>query len=115
MAFDGITIANLVREFKDTLEGGRISKIAQPEKDELLITIKNNRENYRLQISASASLPLIYLTNKNKTSPLTAPNFCMLDVYKRQDYHLGGYPVLVHSASLQKLLHLILQPCPVLL
>ena len=78
MAFDGITIANLVREFKDTLEGGRISKIAQPEKDELLITIKNNRENYRLQISASASLPLIYLTNKNKTSPLTAPNFCML-------------------------------------
>lgn len=39
---------------------------------------KNNRENYRLQISASASLPLIYLTANNKTSPLTAPNFCML-------------------------------------
>ena len=78
MAFDGITIANLVYELKGALEGGRISKIAQPEKDELLITIKNNRENYRLQISASASLPLIYLTGKNKTSPLTAPNFCML-------------------------------------
>ena len=78
MAFDGITIANLVHELKGALEGGRISKIAQPEKDELLITIKNNRENYRLQISASASLPLIYLTGKNKTSPLTAPNFCML-------------------------------------
>ena len=55
MAFDGITIASLVHEFKDTLEGGRISKIAQPEKDELLIAIKNNKENYRLQISASAS------------------------------------------------------------
>ena len=78
MAFDGITIANLVHELKGALEGGRISKIAQPEKDELLITIKNNREKYRLQISASASLPLIYLTGKNKTSPLTAPNFCML-------------------------------------
>ena len=78
MAFDGITIASLVHEFKDTLEGGRISKIAQPEKDELLIAIKNNKENYRLQISASASLPLIYLTDKNKPSPMTAPNFCML-------------------------------------
>ena len=71
MAFDGITIASLVHEFKDTLEGGRISKIAQPEKDELLIAIKNNKENYRLQISASASLPLIYLTDKNKPSPMT--------------------------------------------
>ena len=59
MAFDGITIANLVHEFKEALGGGRISKIAQPEKDELLIAIKNNKENYRLQISASASLPLI--------------------------------------------------------
>ena len=78
MAFDGITIANLVHEFKEALGGGRISKIAQPEKDELLIAIKNNRENYRLQISASASLPLIYLTDKNKPSPMTAPNFCML-------------------------------------
>ena len=78
MAFDGITIANLAYEFKSTLEGGKIAKIAQPEKDELLIAVKNNRETYRLQISASASLPLIYLTENNKPSPLTAPNFCML-------------------------------------
>ena len=68
MAFDGITIANLVHELPRP-GGGRISKIAQPEKDELLITIKNNRENYRLQISASASLPLIYLTGKTKPAP----------------------------------------------
>ncbi len=78
MAFDGITIANLVKELNQTLVEGRISKIAQPEKDELLITIKNRKENYRLQISASASLPLIYLTSANKQSPMTAPNFCML-------------------------------------
>ena len=48
MAFDGITIANLACELKKTLEGGKITKIAQPEKDELLIAIKNNKENYRL-------------------------------------------------------------------
>ena len=78
MAFDGIVIANLTRDLKEKLEGGKINKIAQPEKDELLFTIKNNRENLRLLISANASLPLIYFTQKNKPSPLTAPNFCML-------------------------------------
>lgn len=78
MAFDGIVIANLTHDIRQKLEGGKINKIAQPEKDELLFTIKNNRETLRLSISASASLPLIYFTETNKPSPLTAPNFCML-------------------------------------
>ncbi len=78
MAFDGITIANIVSELTPLLTGGRINKIAQPESDELLLTIKNNREQYRLLMSANASLPLLYITQTNKTSPLTAPNFCML-------------------------------------
>ena len=78
MAFDGIVIANLVRDLKQALEGGRVTKIAQPEKDELLFTIKNQKNSWRLLISASASLPLIYFTETNKPSPMTAPNFCML-------------------------------------
>ncbi len=78
MAFDGITIANIVTELNQTIIGGKINKIAQPENDELIITIKNQRKQYRLFLSASASLPLIYLTETNKPSPLTAPNFCML-------------------------------------
>ena len=78
MAFDGITVANIAKELNDCLKGGRIYKIAQPESDELLITIKNNGSQYRLLLSADASLPLIYLTDKNKPSPMTAPVFCML-------------------------------------
>ena len=78
MAFDGITIAAIRAELERTIVGGKINKIAQPEADELMITIKNNRTQYRLLISASASLPLIYLTENNKPGPLTAPNFCML-------------------------------------
>ena len=78
MAFDGITVAALAAELSDKLTGARISKIAQPEEDELLFTLKNNRENYRLILSANASLPLVYLTDENKMSPMTAPNFCML-------------------------------------
>ncbi len=78
MAFDGIVIANLVQELNETIANGRISKIAQPENDELLLTIKGASGQVRLVLSANASLPLIYLTKTNKPSPLTAPNFCML-------------------------------------
>lgn len=78
MAFDGVTIANVVSEMKRELIGGRLYKIAQPEEDELLLTIKQPTGQKRLYISAGASLPLIYLTDQNKPSPMTAPNFCML-------------------------------------
>lgn len=78
MAFDGVTIAGIVNELKDKLIGNRVYKIAQPEKDELLLTIKGSCGQVRMLMSADASLPLLYLTDKNKTSPMTAPNFCML-------------------------------------
>lgn len=78
MAFDGITIAGITKELNQLLTGGRIYKIAQPESDELLLTVKNNGSQYRLLLSADASLPLVYLTDKNKQSPMTAPGFCML-------------------------------------
>ena len=78
MAFDGFVVAALVKEMNDKLLGGRLYKIAKPEEDELFITIKNNKEQYRLLLSASASLPLVYILQDNKPSPLTAPNFCML-------------------------------------
>ena len=78
MAFDGITIAAMVQELHTYLDGGRFNKIAQPEADALLITAKGSQGQCRLLLSASASLPLIYFIDKNKPSPLTAPNFCML-------------------------------------
>ncbi|HEX3021242.1 MAG TPA: NFACT RNA binding domain-containing protein [Lachnospiraceae bacterium] len=78
MALDGLVIANVIKELNDKLLGGRINKISQPENDELILLIKNNRDQYRLFLSASASLPLIYITQENKPNPITAPNFCML-------------------------------------
>ena len=77
MAFDGSVISALVCELKARLVGGRIVKIAQPEKDELVLTVKNY-DQYRLYLSASAGLPLIYLTDQAKPNPVVAPNFCML-------------------------------------
>jgi predicted ribosome quality control (RQC) complex YloA/Tae2 family protein len=78
MAFDGLTLANLRYELEHELVGARLYKIAQPEADELLLTFKTNDGQKRLLISADASLPLVYFTEDNKPSPMTAPNFCML-------------------------------------
>jgi predicted ribosome quality control (RQC) complex YloA/Tae2 family protein len=78
MALDGIVISNLVYELNNTILNKKISKIAQPENDELLFTVKGDGGQYRLAMSASASLPFLYLTSNNKPSPLTAPNFCMV-------------------------------------
>ena len=78
MAFDGIVISNLSYELHSNLVGGRISKISMPEDNELIFTIKNNAKTYRLLVSASASLPLVYLTDVNKPSPKVAPAFLML-------------------------------------
>lgn len=100
MAFDGITVACMAHELNKNLAGGRISKIAQPETDELLLTIKSQAGNFRLLLSASASLPLVYLTASNKPSPLTAPNFCML----LRKHISGGRIVSVTQPSLERVL-----------
>ena len=78
MAFDGIVVASLVCELNNTILNSKISKIAQPETDELRFTLKGANGQFRLAMSASASLPFLYLTKQNKPSPLTAPNFCMV-------------------------------------
>ena len=105
MAFDGITIANITKELEERLLGGRIYKIAQPESDELLLTIKNNGSQYRLLLSADASLPMVYLTEKNKQSPMTAPGFCMLLRKHLQNARVTA----ISQPGLERVIHLNLE------
>ena len=56
MAFDGLFLSALVSEFKDTILGGKISKIVQSEKDELQLTIKKERQQYLLHLSVKIRL-----------------------------------------------------------
>lgn len=102
MAFDGITVAALVQELNNTLKDGRINKIAQPETDELLLAIKTPNGMKKLCISASASLPLIYLTDENKPSPMTAPNFCML----LRKHINNGRIVGISQPKLERIIHI---------
>lgn len=102
MAFDGITIACMVHELSEKLVGGRITKISQPEKEEVLLTVKSLTGQHRLFISASASLPLIYLTEENKPAPMTAPNFCMV----LRKYLQGGRVVEISQPGLERVIQI---------
>lgn len=78
MALDGIFLYSIVKELKTELINGKVEKINQPEKDEIVLNIRNAKNSYRLLISSSSTYPKIHLTNINKPNPLTAPMFCML-------------------------------------
>lgn len=102
MAFDGVTIANVVSELKRELIGGRLYKIAQPEEDELLLTVRQPDGQRKLLLSASASLPLIYLTENSKPSPMTAPNFCML----LRKHLQNGRIIDISQPGLERIVHI---------
>ena len=102
MALDGIVIANLRRDMEDCILGGRISKIAQPEADELLLTIKSQKGQYRLSLCASASLPYAYFIDSNKPNPPAAPNFCML----LRKHLQNGRIVSITQPGLERIIHI---------
>lgn len=82
MALDGITVSAIVKELRENCLSGRINKITQPEKDEIMLTIKaldeaGKYQQRRVVLSANASLPLVYISEDNKVSPEVAPTFCM--------------------------------------
>lgn len=78
MALDGITLYAIINELNKEIIGGKIDKIYQPEKDEIILTIRNKGKNLKLLISANANYPRMYLTNETKENPIEPPMFCML-------------------------------------
>ena len=78
MAFDAITVRNIVNELNNTIINAKIDKIHQPERDELLISLRTRENTYKLVISASAAHPRLHFTDNVKPNPITAPMFCML-------------------------------------
>ncbi len=79
MAFDAGMVRAMVTELGGALVGGRVDKIMQPEKDEIVLQIRTaDGKNLRLSLSAGNNNPRINLTEKQKENPMTAPLFCML-------------------------------------
>ena len=78
MPMDGLTLGLVARELNKALTGGRISKIVQPERDEIILTIRNEGVNRQLLLSATANCARAHLTQIKKNNPLEPPALCML-------------------------------------
>ena len=78
MALDAPAIKCLAEEICKKASNGRIDKIHQPEKDEIVLHIRTFTDSFRLVLSAGSSHPRIHFTETRKQNPLSAPLFCML-------------------------------------
>ncbi|GBG95885.1 fibronectin-binding protein [Ligilactobacillus salitolerans] len=78
MAFDGLFAHAMVHELNDLLSGGRVTKISQPYSNEVILTIRANRQNYPLLLSANPNYARIQITHIPYANPQTPTNFTMM-------------------------------------
>lgn len=78
MPFDGIVLRAVVSELNGLLAGGRIEKIFQTERDEIVLACHAASSHYRLLISSNPMNPRIHLTTEKKANPMVAPPFSMV-------------------------------------
>jgi len=102
MPFDGSVVYSVVHELNDKLVNGKIDKVYQPEKDELIITIRSYRETYKLLLSASSTYPRVHLTEENKSNPAVAPSFCML----LRKHILGGRVISIRQPEFERIIEI---------
>ena len=88
MAFDGIVTKTIISELNEKILDGKINKIFQPSKNEIILGIYINGKNYALNICIDSANCRLNLTTTAKSNPLVAPNFCML-----LRKHLIGYRI----------------------
>lgn len=78
MGFDGILAKTIVNELNSSILNGKINKIYEPSKNEIILGVYANGLNYLLDIVISANNYRVNLTTNTKPNPHVAPNFCML-------------------------------------
>lgn len=93
MGSDLLTLNALAKELNTKIQGAKIEKIVQPEKDEIRFFIRVNNRNECLVISCNSQTPRCHLTYVKKENPINAPAFCML----LRKYLIGG---TIESASI---------------
>lgn len=102
MALDGFTLSSIVYELKNTILGGRIDKVHQPEKDEIILHIRSKGNAYKLLLTATAGSPRLHFTEIAKENPLTAPLFCMV----LRKYLMSGKIVDITQPNFERILNI---------
>ena len=97
---DGITLYHIAKELNARLSGARIDRVQQPERDEVILTLRCPGENLSLLLSASADCARAHITNVKKANPLEPPALCML----MRKHLLGGRVTSVRQISADRIL-----------
>lgn len=105
MAFDGLTISNLIYEFNENILGGRIDKIYQPEKDEVILQIRNKGKSFKLLLTVNSSNPRFHFTNILKENPLNPPHFCMV----LRKHLLNGKIIRIYQPNFERILNICVE------
>ncbi|MDN4073501.1 Rqc2 family fibronectin-binding protein [Fictibacillus terranigra] len=102
MSFDGIVTRAATAEIKNTLQSGKITKIYQPDKTDLLFTIRAGGKNHKLLLSANPSFSRVQLTAKTYDHPSVPPMFCML-LRKHME---GAVIESIEQIDLERIIHI---------
>ncbi len=105
MALDGITLNLVCRELNGLLTGGRIDKIHQPEKEEIVLQVRSHGRNHKLVLSAHPEHARMHTTQEPKTNPQTPPMFCMV----LRKYLEGGKILGFAQAGLERVININIQ------
>ena len=105
MAYDGFVTRKIVAELNSVLIGGKINKVFEPNKNEIILGIYSAGKNYALDISISSNNYRMNLTTNSKPNPLNAPNFCML----LRKHLVGNKITKIYNNSLERIIYIELE------
>lgn len=78
MSYDGLVTKAITFEIKKLLLGGKIQKISQPSKNDIVLNIYSVGKSYKLLLSANNNEARVHITERKYENPISPPNFCMV-------------------------------------
>ena len=105
MPMDALCLSAVCREVEPAVLGGRIDKIYQPSRDEILLQIRGRAGSCRLLLSANPSRPRLQLTDLPRENPAEPPMFCML----LRKYLAGGKILALRQPPMERLAELVVE------
>lgn len=100
MPLDAICLTAVAAELRRAVIGGKVDKIYQPTRDEVVLHMRTGQGNVRMLLSANPQRPRAHLTETPRENPDTPPMFCML----LRKYFLGGRILAITQPSMERLL-----------
>lgn len=100
MSFDGLFTRAMVEELSQAISGGRINKIHQPNKNEIIMIVRASGKNHKVLLSVHPSYARAQLTHEQHNNPNEPPMFCMLLRKHLEGYILEG----IHQVNLDRMI-----------